>query len=73
MTDTTEILDEYRVTVPRFVLWPVHAVSWVLSTILRAIILAALIAVLGWWSGNPADSCPTVQPARAVAPGSFSA
>lgn len=76
MTDTTEILDEYRVTVPRFVLWPVHAVAWVLGTIVRAVVLvalvAALIAVLGWYVGAPADSCPAVQPARAIAPGSFS-
>lgn len=65
---------EYRVSLPAFFLWPFHAVIWVFATIVRLLILAAivgaLIAALGWYYGEPETCQPTAPP---LVQGSFNA
>ena len=71
-----DTVTNYVVPISALFLWPIHAGAWVIATVVRVVILAALMALLiavwGWYVGDPADSCPAVQPARAIVPGSFS-
>ena len=75
MADTApDTVRNYVVPVSALFLWPIHAGAWVIATVVRVVILAALVALLiavwGWYVGD-SDSCPA-EPARAIVPGSFS-
>lgn len=66
-----DVVTEYHVNVPAFILWPIHAVAWLVATVVRfvalALLVAVLIALLGWWRGGPATAPPAPLPASCVA------
>ena len=63
MTDTTqeETTRNYIVPVSSLFLWPIHLGAWLGATVVRAVVLVALVvalvAIYGAWQGQ-ADSCP---------------
>ena len=66
--DSGDVVREYRVSLPAFVLWPVNVIAWLIATVLRFVALillvAALVALWGWYQGHDATAPPaTVSPA----------
>ena len=68
-TDTAETVRNYIVPISSLFLWPIHLGAWLVATVVRAaalvLLVAALVALYGWWAGDGSQSCP-VAPAPAA-------